>query len=486
MHRKQHRLFSVLFTVLILSSCSSGKKGGQSYFGRVYHNTSAHYNGYYYAKLKMTETEQQMRSGKKDDYTKLLPIYDIGNADDAAAGSEMDSVIKRLTVVVKLHPKSKWADDCYFNIGKAYYYKKNYEAALATFQYVSSEFKEKAPSTSSAASKKKKKKGKPMTKAQRDAQREKEEAKAASDNEGGALNFLKHQPIRNIDLLWMVRCYANLRNFSDAQAIIAYLEEGNKFPKDLSEDLALTKAYVNIQQKQYEKAIDPMQIATDLTKNMKDKTRYTFILAQLNQLNGNYANAIKKFGEVASLRPSYEMEFNARINAGKIFIQSGVGSYKEVMAQLVEMSHDERYVDYNDQIYYYMALVNLRQDKEEEAVVNLETSIKNSFADINQKGLSFLKLGELSFLDQDYMTAQPSYDSAVAFLDPKFDTLDRVKEIHAVLDRIAQSNRIIFVQDSLQKLAKMSEKERNKIIDNAITTAERKKQYEAKDTMLSL
>ncbi|MEP7128498.1 MAG: tetratricopeptide repeat protein, partial [Chitinophagales bacterium] len=276
----------------------------------------------------MTETEQQMRSGKKDDYTKLLPIYDIGNADDAAAGSEMDSVIKRLTVVVKLHPKSKWTDDCYFNIGKAYYYKKNYDAALATFQFVSSEFKEKAPSTSSAASKKKKKKGKPMTKAQRDAQREKEEAKASSDKEGGALNFLKHQPIRNIDLLWMVRCYANLRNFSDAQAIIAYLEEGNKFPKELSEDLALTKAYVNIQQKQYEKAIDPMQVATDLTKNMKDKTRYTFILAQLNQLNGNFANAIKKFGEVASLRPSYEMEFNARINAGKIFIQSG-GSYIE-------------------------------------------------------------------------------------------------------------------------------------------------------------
>lgn len=485
---KTRYLLPAFFTVLLLSACSSGKKGGQSYFGKVYHNTSAHYNGYYYANLKMTEAEQQMRMGKKDDYTRLLPIYDIGNTDDPAAGSEMDSVIKRLTIVVKLHPKSKWADDCYFNIGKAYFYKKDYEAALSTFQFVSSEFKEKVPSagSSSSSSVKKKRKGKPMTKAQRDAQRAKEEAKASSEKEGGALDFLKHKPIRNIDLLWMVRSYANLKKYSDANAIIAYLEEGNKFPKDLAEELALTKAYVGIQQKQYDKAIDPMAKAAALATNKKDQTRYTYILAQLHQLNGDYKMAIQKYGEIAAMRPSYEMEFNAKINAGKIFVQSGTGSYKEVMAQLTEMSRDDRYEDYYDQIYYYMALVNLRQDKDEEAISNLEVSIKKSFRDINQKGLSFLKLGELSFAEEDYLTAQPNYDSAVAFLDPKFDTLTRVKEINTLLDRIVEDMRTIFVQDSLQKLAKMSEKERNKIIDNAITAAERQKQYAAKDTMLSL
>ncbi|HUM47253.1 MAG TPA: hypothetical protein PLD84_10005, partial [Chitinophagales bacterium] len=168
MLRKHPYLFTLLVAVFIFSSCSSGKKGGQSYLGRVYHNTSAHYNGYYYAKLKMTEIEQQLLAGKKDDYTKLLPIYDIGNPEDPAVGGEMDSVIKRLTIVVKLHPKSKWADDCYFNIGKGYYYKKNYEAALATFQFVSSEFKDTNPASSASSSKKKKRSGKPMTKSQRE------------------------------------------------------------------------------------------------------------------------------------------------------------------------------------------------------------------------------------------------------------------------------------------------------------------------------
>lgn len=488
MFSKQRYLLAVLFTVVLLASCSSGKEGGQSYFGRVFHNTSAHYNGYYYAKLKMTETEQQMRSGKKDDYSKLLSIYEIGNVDDPAAGGEMDSVIKRLTIVVKLHPKSKWADDCYFNIGKAYYYKKNYEAALATFQFVSSEFKESSSSSSTSASKKKKKRNsKPMTKAQRDAARAKEEAKANSGKEeGGALAFLKHQPVRDVDLLWMIRSYANLKNFNDAQAIIAYLEEGNKFPKELSEDLALTKAYVSIQQKQYDKAIEPMKTAINLSGNKVDQTRYTYILAQLYQMNGNFKYATQEFSQVTKLRPSYDMDFNARISIGKIFVQSGTGSYKEIMDQLEEMSRNDRYAEFNDQIYYYMALANLRQNKDEEAVKNLEASIKSSYTDANQKGLSFLKLGELSFQDQDYLTAQPSYDSAVAFLNAKFDTLDRVKEIKTVLDQLADQTRIILVEDSLQKLARMSEKERNKIIDNKLVDIERKKEYEAKDTLLSM
>src|SRR5436309_1277453 len=131
----------MLAFLLMGASSFAQKSGHQSWIGRVYHNTTSHYNGYYYAKLKMTDAENAVLASRKDDYEKLLPIYLTGNPEDNVSSSDMDSVIKRLTIVVKLHPKSKWADDCYFNIGKAYYYKKDYCAALATFQFVSSEFK---------------------------------------------------------------------------------------------------------------------------------------------------------------------------------------------------------------------------------------------------------------------------------------------------------------------------------------------------------
>jgi tetratricopeptide (TPR) repeat protein len=325
----------IFFTSAVLTSCSSGKKGGQSYLGRVYHNTTAHYNGYYYAKQKMIEYENQILASRKEDYSKLLPIYLIGNPEDAAAGTDMDSLIKRLTIVAKLHPESKWTDDAYYNIGKAYYYKKDYEASLATFQFVSSEFKAKKSSTVSSTGSKKKKHRKPMSRAEKEKEAAKTEAKA-EEQKSSVLGFLKHRPIRNTDLLWLVRSFANLKNFSDAQAILAYLKEG-KFPKDMRVDLALTEAYVFIQQKQYAKVIEPMKQAINLIKDKKEATRYTYILAQLYQLTGNYNYATKEFTAVTKMRPSYDMDFNARISVGRNYIQSGIGSPKEILSQLEDM-----------------------------------------------------------------------------------------------------------------------------------------------------
>nr|MBA2421697.1 hypothetical protein [Chitinophagales bacterium] len=391
-HRFSYILL-VCFTSATIMSCSSGKKGGQSYLGRVYHNTTAHYNGYYYARQKMIEYENQVLASRKEDYSKLLPIYLIGNPEDAAAGSDMDSLIKRLTIVAKLHPKSKWTDDAYYNIGKAYYYKKDYEASLSTFQFVSSEFKDKKSSSPSSVSSKKKKHRKPMSRAEKEKEQAQAEVKA-NDQNSSVLGSLKHKPIRNMDLLWLVRAFADLRNFSDAQAILSYLKEG-KFPKDMRVDLALTEAYVFIQKKQYDKAIEPMKQAINLIKSKKDATRNTYILAQLYQLNGNYNYATKEFTAVTKMRPSYDMDFNARISVGRNYIQSGIGSPKEILSQLGEMSRNDTYADFYDQIYYYMALVNLKQNNVEDAFKNLETSIQKSVFDINQKGLSYLKIGEL-------------------------------------------------------------------------------------------
>ncbi len=96
----------------------------------------------------MKEDENAVIASRKEDFEKLLPIFLVGNPDDNMNASDMDSIIRRLTVVVKLHPKSKWTDVSYFNIGKGYFYKKDYESAEATFQFVSSEFKD--PNATSA------------------------------------------------------------------------------------------------------------------------------------------------------------------------------------------------------------------------------------------------------------------------------------------------------------------------------------------------
>jgi hypothetical protein len=64
------------------------------------------------------------------------------------------------------------------------------------------------------------------------------------------------------------------------------------------------------------------------------------------------------------MRPTYEMDFYARISVGKNYVRSGSGSAKEILTALDNMAHNDKYDQFYDQIFYYMALVNLRQNKE--------------------------------------------------------------------------------------------------------------------------
>lgn len=81
----------------------------------------------------------------QDNYTKILPVFDYVAADNPqAAASGLDEAIKKVTVVVNLHPESNWSDDCYLLAGKAQYLKKDYESAEETLLYMLKEFSPQA------------------------------------------------------------------------------------------------------------------------------------------------------------------------------------------------------------------------------------------------------------------------------------------------------------------------------------------------------
>ena len=429
----------------------------------------------------MKEDENAVMASRKENYEKLLPIYLTGNQEDNMSGSDMDSIIRRLTVVVKLHPKSKWTDDSYFNIGKAYFYKKDYESAMATFQFVSSEFKDEnaASSSPSHPSSSHKKKGKQKSQTDKNVNQYTGTVKEQSQSSG--FKMLKHKPVHYTDVLWLVRATAMDKNYGEANAILNYLDQDTKFPADLKDQLQLMHAFVFIQQKQYKNAVDPMIQALKFTKHKKERTRYTYILAQLYQLSGDYGSAGKTFATIPKLHPTYEMDFNARINVVKNYVASGSGSPTQIIMDLEEMAKNRNFEEFYDQIYYYVGLVQLKQGKDEQAVKSFETSIENSVSNINQKGLSFLKIGEMSMAEQDYVTAAPYYDSAATFLNAKFDTLDRVKELKDILNNLVKQISIINSQDSLQKLAQMPEKDRNKLVDQMASKLEKEKAKAVED-----
>ncbi len=136
-------LFSL--AVFFLVGCTSSKRRSeQSTLGKLWHNTNAHYNGYFNAEELVEATADQLATQHVDNYNQRLPLFPyvaVENPETAAA--ELDKAIEKVTVVVSLHPFSNWSDDSYLLAGQAQYLKQDYEAAEKTFRYLVNEYRPK-------------------------------------------------------------------------------------------------------------------------------------------------------------------------------------------------------------------------------------------------------------------------------------------------------------------------------------------------------
>ena len=109
--------------------------------GKLYHNTTAKYNGYFNANEIMTATLLGIEQKHQDNYLKRLPLFpylELQNPKEISP--DMDKVIEKVTRVVALHEKSYWTDDCYLMVGKAQFLKQDCEAAEETLRFAAEEF----------------------------------------------------------------------------------------------------------------------------------------------------------------------------------------------------------------------------------------------------------------------------------------------------------------------------------------------------------
>lgn len=137
-----NKLYIIALGLLVLASCTTQKKrSDQSALSKAWHNTNAHYNGYFNADETITESILLLNEQHEDNYLQLLDIYPYTEVDNPQAVAEqLDEAVKKVTVVVNLHPYSQWSDDCYFIAGQALYLKQDYEGAEKAFRYLVNEY----------------------------------------------------------------------------------------------------------------------------------------------------------------------------------------------------------------------------------------------------------------------------------------------------------------------------------------------------------
>lgn len=411
-----------IIAALFFTSCNK-----DTMLGRFYHNTTARFNGYYNALTKYDEAVKDIRKAHKDDFGSIIPLEVFGS--QAAAANfypQFDIVIKKSSAVIQDHDISKWVDNSFMLIGKAYFMKKEYFEAIESFQYVYTRW--------------------------------------------------KREPIAAEALIWLIRAYIESGQFAKAQGGLDIITNDKSFPKELKKEYHVLRANLYLAQKRWDQAIQPIQQLLEEGTSRNLEARAHFILGQIYAIT-NPRLAGEQFRKSLKKRPVYEMQFQARMQIARLYDGKNVTA-KQAKNQLRKLLKDEKNKDYFDEIYYELALLAFKEKDIELGVNYLKLSTASSTKNTVQKTKSFLALAEHYFRQQDYSTSQLYYDSTASIIakeHPKFKEVQGKKEY---LGDLVRNLKVVYEQDSLLNLAKLSDAQLNRIIDKAIKEERKRKDQE--------
>ena len=430
----------LLLALLSVFACSTEKN---NFLNLKYHSTTARYNGLFNANELLRLSLITYDGSHKDDFYTFLTVNPLPDEKEVIGMyPAIDTAIAKCTKVIEDHSMpnavdmyykqaeyNNWIDENWLTIGKAFYYRRDYEKALNNFEFVK--------------------------------------------------RFFIKDPSTYIAQLWIAKVYIELNKFSDAKLIldglneIAQIQKKKKFgdlipflnkKKGDAEQpvmnrnlqLEIYKAYSNLAMKRrdYEGAIEGLHLALSKSKSSREKARLNYILAQLYQNADNSASASRYFNKAVSTSASFELAFNARLNRALTDGREGVKK------DLKRMARDSKNAAFKDQIFYALGLVDLNNNQKQEAKVYLTKSAFFSLSNKRQKAMSYEKLGDISFFDKEFVPAQKYYDSCARFMPEDYPNAEIVKNKSVKLFDLVKALETATFEDSVQKIAKLSDKDR--------------------------
>lgn len=419
--------------VLVVAGCSRKK---DKFTSRFYHQMTSQYNWYFNANELMMQTENQLWATKEDDFLNVMPVFvEPGEEQQKNMYPQMDAIIEKCGTMIDRHSmeiskkeKNRWIDDGYLLIGIANYYKGRYSTAQEMFAYVAKKY--------------------------------------------------KGQSSRFDAGLWLARTYFVEEKYGKANTVLSVIEKdmSEDRPKDFEANLHAVYADMYMKQKRYKDAIPHLEDAARLNEDTRKKARLTYITAQAHKEEGRSQQAISYFERVVELKPGYEMEFYAKISQALAFDRKL--DSRKIKDMLSDMAKEEKYRDYQDQIYFAWAEIELEERNIEEGIRLLELSIQKSVNNPNQKARSYLRIADLYFTDREYLTAKNYYDSTATLIDENFPGYRDILAKATSLGDLVTNLDLVEKNDSLLTLANMDEDERDKIIIKMIADLEA--EYERK------
>lgn len=437
-----------LLVILALSGCS-GKKNTAS--TRWWQAFNTRYNVYFNGSQAFIEGAQEKESASTDNYTELLPLYQVGNKSNREIGKgKFDVAILKAEKAIKLHSiknrpewtknRRKTAKDiewlgrreynpflwkAWLLLGKAQFQSGKFDEAAATFSYMS--------------------------------------------------RLYSTQPaISGIANSWLVRSYAELDWLYEADDVITRQRRDSIHYRAATDwDYAMTDYCLH--SGDYRRATEYLRRVIRHERRRKQKARQWYLMGQLQTQLGNRTAAYDAYKHVARLNPPYELSFNARIAQTEVM---AAGASRKMIGRLRRMAVSDNNKDYLDQIYYAIGNIHLADKDTLRAIAAYERGAEKATRSGIEKGVLLLSLGNLYWQRESYSDARRCYGEAIGLLDRERRDYVELSRRSQVLDELVPHTEAIHLQDSLQALAAMPEDQRNTAIDRVIEALRKKEREE--------
>ena len=442
-------LLIAIGVAIAITSCSNKKNTAQTRWWQAF---TAKYNTYYNGTLAYIDASLEKENGNRDNYTELLPLYTVGNKASRELGkSNYETAIEKCQKTIKLHSitarpewkKSRkkterdieWLNRKEYNpflwrawmlMGRSQFYKGDFDEAASTFAYM--------------------------------------------------CRLYKTQPaIYGKARAWLAKCYIEQDWIYDAEDVIRNMQRDSIDWRAQKEwDYTYADYYLHIGD--MENAAKYLRKVVKHEMRSKQRAREYYLLGQVEAALGRKDEAYKAFKKVIRQNPPYEVEFNARIAMTEVLADGSQA--RKMISRLKRMASDENNKEYLDQVYYAIGNIYLTLKDTTQAIYAYEAGNKKATRSGIEKGVLLLHLGDLYWAKEKYGDAGRCYGEAIGLLDKDRDDYEQLSERSKILDELTPYTNAVELQDSLQLLAKMSEKDRNAAIDRVITALKKKEKEE--------
>lgn len=427
-----------------MAGCSTQKNTAGS---RWWHSFNARYNTYYNGKLAYIDGSLEKENGNKDNYTEMIPLYTVANKSSKELGrGNYETAITKCEKAIQQHSIKRrpvwdknrrktakdieWLNRKEYNpflwkvwmlMGRSQFYKGDFESAASTFSYMS--------------------------------------------------RLYATQPsIYGKARAWLAKCYIEDGWMYDAEDVIRNIQRDSIHWR-AQKEWDYTYADYYIHSGEYHKAIPYLRKVIAHEMRRKQKSREWYLMGQLQAAIGSKEEAYKSFKHVLRQNPPYELAFNARIAMSEVM---AMGNSRQSLGKLRRMAVSDKNKEYLDQVYYAMGNIYLSQRDTLRAIASYEKGNAKATRSGIEKGVLLLHLGDLYWNIEKYSDAKRCYGEAIGLLDKDRKDYRQLSDRSKVLDELVPYTDAIHLQDSLQALANMEEKERNAAIDKVIAAVKKK------------